>query len=89
MEGAKGAGTIETEAVIDKMESMTFKDSILSPDYHFRKSDHQCITGLYTIEAVPDPKYQYGTKILNYDPNPTVFFVSDKNTGCDPYMKRN
>ena len=88
MEGAKAAGTTETEAVIDKMESMTFKDSILSPDYHFRKSDHQCITGLYTIEAVPDPKYQYGTKILNYDPNPTVFFVPDKNTGCDPYMKR-
>ena len=88
VESAKAAGTTETDAVIGKMESLTFKDSILSPDYHFRKSDHQPITGLYTIEAVVDPKYQYGTKILDYDGDPTEFVVPDKDTGCDEFMKK-
>jgi branched-chain amino acid transport system substrate-binding protein len=88
VESAKAAGTTETEAVIGKMESLTFKDSILSPDYHFRKSDHQPITGLYTIEAVADPKYQFGTKILDYDGDPTEFVVPDKDTGCDEYMRK-
>lgn len=88
MEAVKAAGTTETEAVIDTMEKTVYKNSILSPDYRFRKSDHQSITGLYTIEAVADPKYQYGTKILDYDADPTEFVVPDKDTGCDTFMKK-
>ena len=88
LEAVKVAKTTDTEAVIDTMESMTFQESIMSPDYHFRKADHQPITGLYSVEAVADTKYQYGTKILGYDPKPTVFVVPDKETGCDPYMKK-
>ena len=88
IEAVQKAGTTATEAVIDTIETMVYKDSILSPDDRFRKSDHQCITGLYDIEAVPDQKYQYGTKILHYDPNPTVFVVPDKETGCDEFMKK-
>jgi branched-chain amino acid transport system substrate-binding protein len=88
MEAVKAAGTTDTEAVIDAMESLTYAESILSPDYHFRKADHQSITGLYTIEAIQDPKYQYGTKILDYDPDPTLFVVPENETGCDEYMKK-
>ena len=88
LEAVKAAGKTDTEAVIEQMESMTYKDSILSPDYRFRKADHQCITGLYSIEAIPDPKYQYGTKILSYDPNPTNFVIPEKETGCDEFMKK-
>jgi branched-chain amino acid transport system substrate-binding protein len=88
IEAVKIAGTTDTDAVVDTMESITYKDSIMSPEYHFRKSDHQPITGLYSIEAVKDPKYEYDTKILNYDPNPTNFVVPDNETGCEQYMKK-
>jgi hypothetical protein len=88
LEAVKAAGKTDTEAVVDAMESMTYKNSILSPDYHFRKADHQAITGLYTIEAIKDPVYEYGTKILSYDPNPTIFVTPEKETGCEEQMKR-
>jgi branched-chain amino acid transport system substrate-binding protein len=88
MEAAKAAGTFETEALIDTMESMTYKNSILSPDYHFRKADHQPITGLYTVEVVKDPKYKLGTKVLSYDPNPVAFVTPPDETGCDEHMKK-
>jgi hypothetical protein len=74
--------------VVDTMEAMTYKDSILSPDYHFRKSDHQSISGLYAVEVVKDPKYEYGTKILNYDPAPTTFVVPEDETGCEEFMSK-
>lgn len=88
VEAVKAAGKMDTEAVVDAMENMTYKDSILSPDYRFRKADHQSITGLYTIEATKDPTYEYGTKILSYDPNPTVFVAPEKETGCEEQMKK-
>jgi branched-chain amino acid transport system substrate-binding protein len=88
IEAVKKAGTTATDAVVDTMESMTYKNSILSPDYHFRKSDHQSISGLYSVEVIKDPKYQYGTKILNYDPDPTTFVVPAGETGCDEFMKK-
>ena len=88
LEAVKAAGKTETEAVVDAMEGMTYANSILSPDYRFRKSDHQSITGLYSIEAVKDPTYEYGTKILSYDPDPTIFVVPDRETGCEETMKK-
>jgi branched-chain amino acid transport system substrate-binding protein len=88
LEAVKAAKTTDTEAVVDTMESMVYKDSIMSPDYHFRKADHQPITGLYSIEAIADPKYKYGTKILHYDPKPTVLVVPENQTGCETYMKK-
>lgn len=72
MEGVKAAGTMDTEAVIDTMENMIYKDSIISPIYHFRKADHQPINIVRTIEAVKDPKYTYGQKLRAKETDPKV-----------------
>lgn len=88
IEAVKAAGTIDTEAVIDTMERITYKDSIQGGTYHFRKGDHQPITGIYTVEIIKDPKYIYNTKVLTYNPNPTMIMIPEGETGCGEYMKK-
>jgi branched-chain amino acid transport system substrate-binding protein len=88
MEAVKVAGTTDTEAVIDTMETMTYKDAVTDPTFHFRKEDHHAIGGIFTVEVIKDPKYQYGTKILAYDPNPVQLMAPPDQTGCGEYMKK-
>ena len=86
-EAVKVAGTTDTEPVIETMESMEYKNTILSPSFRFRKADHQAIRALFTAEAVKDPTFKYGLKILRYQPDPTEYLVPEDKTGCDKYMK--
>ncbi len=88
VEAIKTARNTETDAVIDTMETMKYRNSVFGPDSYFRKADHMGITGVYTVEAVKDPKYTYGLKVLDYDPNPTRFVAPETQTGCEEYMKR-
>ena len=87
-EAVKAAGTLETEAVIDKMETMTYPNSVMGKTFHFRKSDHVAISPVYTVEVIKDPKYQYTGKILEYDANPTAILAPEGQTGCEAAMKK-
>lgn len=88
MEAVKAAGTLDTETVIDTMENMTYKNSIFDPNTHFRKADHLLVGGLYTVEIIKDPKYTYGVKVIDYNPDPSTFLPPEDKTGCDENMKK-
>jgi branched-chain amino acid transport system substrate-binding protein len=88
VEAIKASGSTDTETVIEAMEKMKYKDSVFGPDVYFRKADHMGITGVYTVEAIKDPKYLYGLKVLGYEPNPTYFLSPEDQTGCGEHMKK-
>jgi len=87
IETVKTAHTTDTEAVIDTMESMVYKNSIQGPNFHFRKSDHNSISSIYVFEIVKDPKYTYGAKILSYI-SPLFLLPPDDKTECDEWTKK-
>jgi branched-chain amino acid transport system substrate-binding protein len=88
LKGVEAAGTTDTEAVVDALESMKFK-SILSPTYYFRKADHGAMMDMYACEVVKDPEYKYSLKILKkYAHDASPFITPDDQTGCEENMKR-
>jgi branched-chain amino acid transport system substrate-binding protein len=87
-EAVKKAGTTETEAVIETMESMKYPDSVNGPDFYYRPCDHQPIAGLYTVQLVKDAKYGLWPKLLEYRKNVLDFVVPCGQTGCEDEMKR-
>ncbi len=90
MEAVKAAGTTNTEAVIDAMENMVYKNSIRGNDLYFRKADHLIMSTGYTVEVVRHPKYKYAQKILaRYAPEKgAVFLTPEDKTGCGLAMKK-
>lgn len=90
MEAVKKAGTTEKEAVIDTMENMVYKDSIVDQKMFFRKADHLQLSGGPVVEIVKDPKYTYSQKIFDYYPVEKLeqFITPKDQTGCEKAMKR-
>jgi len=87
-EAVEKAGTIDTEAVIDTMESMKYPDSVSGPNFHYRDCDHQPILGLYTVKVVKDPKYKLAPQLISYEPNALDFVKPCGETGCGPAMQK-
>lgn len=88
MEGVKAAGTTETEAVIDAIENLEYRNNILVPSYKFRKENRQADSGIYSAIVIKDPKYTYRYKIIAYDDKPHAFFKPAAQPGCEEFMKR-
>ena len=87
-QAARKAGSLDTEAVIDTMQSMKFTDSVQGPDFHYRPCDHQPIGGLYTIKVVKDPKYKLAPKLVKYEPDAQDFVTPCGKTGCEELTKK-
>lgn len=84
MEAAKKAGTIDTEAVIETMESMVYKNLIRGNSGHFRKSDHLFVSNAWSVKVNKHPKYKYSQEIIdNYSEKECSHFLTPENkTGC-------
>lgn len=90
MEAVKAAGTTETEAVVDAIENMHYKDLIVDNDCRFRKCDHQLVTGGGISRVIKHPKYKYSQEIIMHYTAKDVlpFLIPEGQTGCEPSMKR-
>ena len=82
------AGSTDPEKIVDVLENLTLKESILCPTYHFRKCDHCAMLDVFTVEIVKDPKYQYDAKFLEEAEDPTVLMTPCGQTGCEDLMKK-
>jgi len=82
------AGGTDPEKIVETMENLNFKESIISPGYHFRKCDHAPMISIYIVECVKDAKYQYDSRLLEVVKDPTVLMTPCGKTGCEDSMKK-
>ena len=82
------AGSTDPEKIVDVLENLTLKESIMCPTFHFRKCDHSAMLDVFTVEIVKDPKYQYDAKFLEEAKDPTVLMTPCGQTGCEDLMKK-
>lgn len=82
------AGSTDPERIVEALENLTFKDSITTPVYRFRKCDHMATFSVYVVEVVKDPKYQFNTKLLEVAKDPDVLMTPCGKTGCEDSMKK-
>jgi branched-chain amino acid transport system substrate-binding protein len=82
------AGSTDPEKIVDELENLYFKESILSPSYHFRKCDHTAMMDVYIVEVVKDPKYQYNSRLMEVVKDPEVLMTPCGKTGCEEAMKK-
>jgi branched-chain amino acid transport system substrate-binding protein len=82
MEAVTKAGSLETDAVINALETTQFKNTVLAQNFRFRYSDHQAISPVFVGRIVKDPELKYAFQAEYTVDDPTELLAPEDQTGC-------
>jgi branched-chain amino acid transport system substrate-binding protein len=88
LQAVKAAGSTDTEKVVEAMENMKFQ-TVISPNYFFRKQDHMSVSEGYVGEVIKHPVYKYGVKLWKkYSAKQMASFLPPVDKRCAANMKK-